>query len=307
MNFFKKIRFLTAFFWVRLAGFLLCLLPFSRALRLARPIGHFLFFILPKSRRMAVQNLKSAYGVEVSQKQIEQMARGSFVHLAEFGLEWLMMQKITKEADHFLIEVRNHERIHEELRTRKKGAIVIVSHTGNWEIMALMGGFLVAQPIDGSVYAVARPLKNPYLYEYAMKLRGGMGLQTIGKSGGVQETFQRLRENAIVCVLADQRVSEGSVEVNFFGRPALTTTLPAVAALRLGTPLFFNFLHRTHADRYYMEVEGPVSIEKTGQVKKDVRRLTQKIVSRIEEEIRKHPSRWLWMHNRWRPPHGQKD
>ncbi|MBI4373135.1 MAG: lysophospholipid acyltransferase family protein, partial [Candidatus Omnitrophica bacterium] len=201
----------------------------------------------------------------------------------------------------------NKERIHAELNN-KNGAIVLVCHTGNWEIMALMGGLLVARPVGTSVYAVARPLKNPYLYQYVVKLRGGMGLKTIDKSGGVRETFDKLKkENAIVCILADQRVSEGSVETIFFGRPALTTTLPVIAALRLGTPIFYNFLSRTKDLRYEMQVEGPIEIVRTGDFRTDIQANTQKFVSRIEAEIRKDPARWLWMHHRWRVPHGPKD
>ena len=256
---------------------------------------------------MALENLRAAYGNSKTETELCEIARGAFIHLAEFGIEWLRMPQMIKHPERYLIEVRQREKIHSELERRKKGAVVLVCHTGNWEIMALMGGLLVAQPAGVNVYAVARPLQNPYLYDYAMKLRGGMGLKTIDKSGGVRETFNRLKENAIVCVLVDQRVSGGSVETNFFGRPALTTSLPIVAALRLETPVFFNFLSRTEDCRYLMSVEGPLEIDKSGNAKEDISRNTQKFVDRIEAEIRKNPARWLWMHNRWRPQHGAKD
>lgn len=272
---------------------------------------------------MALENLRQAYQSKKSESEIRKVACGSFIHLAEFGIEWLRMPQMIASPERYLIGVKEMEQIHTALNQRKRGAIVLVCHTGNWEIMALMGGLFVAKPIGTSVYAVARPLKNPYLYDYAIRLRGGEGLKTIDKSGGVRETFDRLRENGIVCILVDQRVSEGSVETNFFGRPALTTTLPAVAALRLDTPIFFNFLRRTspHLNlppakagggveggciKYEMEVEGPVSIERTGNIHRDIQMNTQKFTDRIETEIRKNPARWLWMHNRWRAPHGHK-
>ena len=291
----------------RLISLTFNLLPFSLVLFLARPVGHTLFLILGKPRRTALENLRAAFPSGKSESEIQDIARKSFVHLAEFGVEWMRMPEMIHRPDRYLLEVNQKEKIYEELASKKKGAIVLVCHTGNWEIMALMGGLLVAQPIGTSVYAVARPLKNPFLYDYAMRQRGGMGLKTIDKSGGVRETFERLKENAIVCILVDQRVSEGSVEIDFFGRPALTTSLPALAALRLGTPIFFNFLHRTPDLRYVMNVEGPVPIEISGNVHRDVQVNTHKFMNRIETEIRKEPARWLWMHNRWRPKHGFKD
>ncbi|MBI4368459.1 MAG: hypothetical protein HY588_03615 [Candidatus Omnitrophica bacterium] len=307
MTTFRKISFQIQYALIRILSGFLSLLPFVLTLRLARPIGLILYSFLKRPRQTALENLRLAYPTEKSDSEIKRIAKGSFVHLVEFGVEWLRMPRIIREPSRYLVEVYQKEKIYEELR-KKRGAIVLVCHTGNWEIMALMGGMLVAEPIGNSVYAVARPLENPYLYRYALSLRGGKGLRTIAKGGGVRETFDRLRrDNAIVCILVDQRVSEGSVEVDFFHRPALTTSLPVIAALRLGTPIFYNFLYRTPDFRYEMHVEGPIPIERTGDFRKDIQTNTQKFVSRIETEIRKNPARWLWMHNRWRPRHGAKE
>lgn len=290
---------------VRFLRACLNLLPFSFTLRLARPIGILLFWVLRRSRRIALDNLKQAYGSEKSEFEIRKIAQESFVRLAEFGAEWLRMTQIAKDPMRYL-GIRGVEEIHSALK-EEKGAMLLVSHTGNWEIMALIVGLLIAKPVGASIYALARPLKNFYLYEHSLRLRGLMGLKSIQKIGGVRETFNRLKENGIVSTLVDQRVGEGGVEVNFFHRPALTTSLPAVAALRLDTPLFFVFCHRTSDLRFIMEVEGPVEIEKTGDIKRDIRVNTQRFNDRIEAEIRKDPARWLWMHNRWRTRHGAKD
>lgn len=300
----KKAVYWVEYAFIRFLVFLFNLLPLSVTLKFAKPLGSFFFLVLGKTRGMAFENLKKAFP-EKSESEINQIAHGTFRHLAEFGIEWLSMPKMIRNPERYLVTVHHGDQVQAAIK-RGKGAIVLVCHTGNWEIMALMGGLLVAKPIGAKVYAVARPLKNPYLYNYAVKLRGSFGLETIDKSGGVQGVLGALKSNSIVCVLIDQRVSEGSIEVNFFGRPALTTSLPAIAALRLGTPVFFNFLDRTPNFRYEMRVEGPIPIEKTGNVKEDIIKNTQNFVDRIETEIRRNPAHWLWMHNRWRPAHGAK-
>jgi len=255
---------------------------------------------------MAIQNLKYAFP-EKSEKEIMAIAKGSFVYLAEFGIEWLTLPQMIKHPKRYLIEaVPGGEKIRSELK-KKKGAIVLVTHSANQEVMALIMGGLI-KSFGSQVYAVARPLKNPHLYRHVVKLRAGQNLQTIDKSGGVRETFDRLKkENAVVCILIDQRISEGSIETHFFGRPALTTSLPIIAALRLETPVFFSFLYQNQDLRYEMKIEGPLVIQKTGDFKKDIAVNTQNFVDRIEEEIRKQPAHWLWMHNRWRVAHGAKD
>ena len=290
---------------IRFFGFLLRLFPLSVLLWLARPVGNFLFLALGRSRRTALENLRQAYGSEKSEPEIRAIARETFVYLAEFGAEWLSLAKIAKRPERYLA-IRGVEKIHAALKEKKRGAILLVSHSGNWEIMALIGGLLIAKPVKATIYALARPLKNPYLYQYVLNLRGLTGLKSISKTGAVRQTLKRLKENGILCLLIDQRVSEGSVEAEFFGREALTTSLPAIAAIRLGTPIFHVFLHRTRDLRYVMDVEGPVPIEITKDPEEDIRTNTQRFNDRLEADIRKDPTQWLWMHNRWRVRHGTK-
>lgn len=297
---FKKISYFLEYALIRFLGIFLNLLPFPFVLRLARPVSALLFRFFKRSQRIAIalDNLRRAYGSEKSESEIQKIALESFIGLLEFGMEWLRMPQIAGDPGRYL-GIRHVDRIHAALH-RKKGALLLVSHNGNWEIMALIAGLWIAKPVQVPIYALARPLKNPYLYRYILRLRGLTGLRSIDRAGGVRETFARLRENSIVSLLVDQRVSEGSVEAEFFGQEALTTALPAIAALRLGTPVFFVFVRRTPELRYVMEVEGPLPIEMTGNPKRDVQTNTQRFNDRLEAEIRKDPSRWLWMHNRWR-------
>ncbi len=291
---------------IRIVGRLINLLPLSLALRLARPVGIFLFWFLKRSRRIALENLRHAYGSEKSEAEIKKVAQESFVHLAEFGIEWLRMPEIAKNPERYL-GIEHVERIHDALKNKKRGALLFVSHNGNWEIMALIAGQLIAKPVGAAMYALARPLKNLYVYQEVIRRRGLTGLMSISKIGAVSETFDRLKENGIVSMLVDQRVSEGSVLATFFGRKALTTGLPALAARRLGTPVFFVFLRRTPGLRYIMGVEGPFPVETSKNPQRDVEVNTQRFNDRIEAEIRKNPAHWLWMHNRWRLASEPKD
>ena len=299
MPFFKKLSYFLEYLTIRLLAFLLNLLPFSVLMRLARPMGAALFYLLGRSRRRALKHLKLAYPDEKSDREIRAIAKESFVRLAEFGTGWLRMSRIAQNPGRYLA-IHGVEKIHRAFREKKKGAILLVSHVGNWEVMALIAGTLIARPVGASIYAVARPLKNEWLYRYVLRMRGLTGLKSIEKVGGMQETLSRLRENGIVSILIDQRIREGSIPSKFFGREALTTCLPALAARRLGTPVFHIFINQRPDLRYCMEVEGPVPLETSGDLRHDLEINTQRFNDRIEQEIRKDPSHWLWMHNRWR-------
>ena len=289
---------------IRIISWVICLIPFRMALAIAKPVGRILFLVSNRAREMARLNLKHAFP-EKNESEIESILKESFVHLAEFGIEWLKMPEMIAHPKEYLVdEIAGKDQIFAELK-KKKGAIVLITHTANWEVMALIMGGMLQQ--TSPVYAVARSFKNKYLYRHAMKLRSGQGLETINKVGGVRETFNQLRkENAVVCMLIDQRISEGGVEVDFFGRLALTSSLPVIAALRLGTPVFFSFIERRKDLRYEMRLEGPLILNRTEDFKSNILSNTQNFVLRVEEEIKNNPPRWLWMHNRWRVPHGPK-
>lgn len=264
-----------------------------------------LFWGLRKYREVALENLTQAFRAEKSPSQIREMAFESFVYLAEIAVGWFRMPFLARYSDRYLA-VRNAGAMHREIRERKRGAMLLVSHAGNWEIMALIAGLLIAEPIGTPMHALARPIKNPYLYDRILHLRGLTGLKSIRKIGAVRKALRSLKRNEIVSLLVDQRINEGSVEVTFFGRNALTTSLPALAALRLDTPIFFGHLEQTPDLRFTLVLEGPLPIQKTGDLHEDIRTNTQRFNDQVEADIRRNPGRWLWMHNRWRTRDGAK-
>lgn len=301
----RRIGYFAEYALIRLLGSLINLLPFPAAFSFARGAGNLLYYLLPPHREKALENLREAFKEEKSEAEIRQIAKESFVYLAEFTVGWLRMPVIAKHPERYL-GIQGVEKIWQGLE-KKNGALLLVSHGGHWEIAALIVGLLVAKPVGTTIHALARPLKNPYLYDYVLRLRGLTGLRSISKFGAVRATFERLKKNEIVSLLIDQRVGEGSVDVKFFHRPALTTGLPAVAALRLGTPVFFLFIERQPGPRYVMTVEGTPPLENTGEIERDIQTNTQRFNDRLETKIRENPGHWLWMHNRWRAQHGAKD
>lgn len=283
---------------IRLIGSCINLFPFRAALAFAKPFGNLLFHILPKQRNRALSNLRHAFGKEKSEEEISEIAKGSFVFLVEFAIEWLRIPALCKSADQYF-SVRNVKLVHDAFK-EKKGVIFLVSHSSNQEIMAVITAYLITRPVNAEVYAVARPVKNHVLYDFIVRVRGIFGTKIIDKQGAVRETLKQLKRNAIVAILIDQRVAEGQT-TRFFGRPAITTSLPAMAAVRYESPVFYVSLSRTPDLKFVFDIK-PVPVKITGNQSKDVEIATQEFNDLLESEIRKSPSHWLWMHNRWRMP-----
>jgi KDO2-lipid IV(A) lauroyltransferase len=95
--------------------------------------------------------------------------------------------------------------------------------------------------------------------------------------------------------MIDQRVSEGE-KVNFFDKPALTTTLPAQLASKYDLKIIPVFIKRLENDKFIMEFQKEID-PKNFNNKLD---LTKELNNVLEKMIIKNPNQWIWTHNRWK-------
>ncbi len=268
---------------------LINLLPFSVAVTLSRWIGRGLFFGITKRRLITLQSLRLAYP-EKSEEEIRQIGMESFMNMVQFGMEFARFPKLLKENK---FDFEGKGIIHELLKL-KKGIIVIVAHITNWEAVAINCGKFFPSA------AIGRPLKNRYFYEHVRYLRGLTGTTSIDKSGAIREVLKELKKNKLVGFLIDQHERQGAVRVNFFGKPCMTSSLPARIASKWNIPVVTCFCYRDSKGNLITKAEGPIPIVSTENEEEDILTNTQAIVGAIEKEVRKRPGEWLWMHRRWR-------
>ena len=95
--------------------------------------------------------------------------------------------------------------------------------------------------------------------------------------------------------MIDQRLSEGE-RVNFFGKPALTTTLPAQLALKYNLSIIPVFIERINNSNFRLEFSDEITPNKFN----DKIELTRKLNEILEKMIEKNPYEWIWTHDRWK-------
>ena len=95
--------------------------------------------------------------------------------------------------------------------------------------------------------------------------------------------------------MIDQRVSEGE-KISFFGKKALTTTLPAQLSLKLNVDIVPVYIERTKNNNFIIEFKRPVSHKKF----KNKTELSEELNRILEKMIIKNPYQWIWTHNRWK-------
>jgi len=103
-----------------------------------------------------------------------------------------------------------------------------------------------------------------------------------------------------VAMLIDQHMhSPDAIYVDFFERPAATTSMLAALALRTGAVVIPVFALQLPGGRYRYIYEHPVEAP-SPESPDAVRELTQRCTDVLEMYVRRHPEFWLWMHRRWR-------
>ena len=262
---------------------------------IGRALGDACWRGMPRYRKVAMANLRRAYGHEWDETRIESCARASFRHtgmtLAEF---FLREPRIT--AEEIDREVRFEGQEHYDAAfARGKGSLLVTAHYGNWE---MMGPRLARAGYQ--VNAISRTADDPALERMIESIRTRSGLKQIPRRQAAREGLGALRRNEILAILLDQNTLEGGVFVPFFGYPASTATGPAVFSLKTGAAIVPTFCIREPDGSHTMRAWEPILPQPTGNRSLDVYHLTAAITHVIEQQIREQPELWLWLHNRWK-------
>lgn len=289
--------------WVLQAGGLVllvlpvALMPYHLAVALGKGLGLLIHDIWSSRRRIAVENVRTAValGALPSTLDPEQVVRDFFRHL---GLSIIELVKIyCGFGQHILDRVRIEGREHfDEAKRSGKGILFITGHCGNWEIMALVTG-LRCEPVS----VVARAQNNPYLNRLVAWVRAKYGNSIIYKQGALKAILSELRHNRTVGILMDQAVfpNEGFV-IDFLGRPAWTTKMPALIGRKTGAAMLSAFIHR-EGDGQVIRFSPPFVLDgSSGEGDEALRADTKQLSQYIEDNIRAYPSEWLWIHRRWK-------
>ncbi len=246
--------------------------------------------------KLARENLRAAYPDKTAE-QIEALIRAMWDNLGRVMAEYAHLDKIRWKTAKPRIEVSGVEHI-AEAQARGRGVLLVSAHFANWEVMPIIGHEL---GLPGA--AVVRPANNPYVNRWLDRLRLRNGMPEIIAKGaaGTRRIFTLLRKGECICIMVDQRVSEG-IPAPFFGRDALTTPAPAALALKLGAAVLPITNVRTGGAHFHFRAHPPIEPPNTGDPERDLVTYTAAINAFMETQVREHPEQWLWIHRRWVDP-----
>ena len=276
-------------------------LPRPVVLALGRGLGRLAYRISPRHRRIALGNLETAFGREKTARERAAIARASFAHFGQVTLETIKFAHFSRARVLELIDIEGREHLERAL-AGGKGVLAFSAHYGNWETM------IPALSPMGPFHVIARQLDNRLVDRRLAAVRTRMGGVIIDKMGAARPITRVLKRGGIIAILIDQNVLRSqAVFVDFFGRPAATTPGPASFHILTGAPLLPVFC-RPQGRRHVWTILPPPEISLSGRREEDVLKITRICTKMIEDQIRRAPEWWLWMHKRWNTrPAGEKN
>jgi KDO2-lipid IV(A) lauroyltransferase len=268
-------------------------LPDAAVSALGSAIG-LAFYTLDRShRRVALTNLEQCFPNRPASER-RAIARGAFKHFGQVLLKLLTFSALTPEQMMARSEYEGDERVRLAY-AKGKGILFFTGHFGFWELHALAHGVKL-RPIG----VLARALDNARLNDLLERVRTGTGNHVIYRHGAVRRVMKTLAAGEGVAMLIDQHMhSPDAIWVNFFRRPAATTSTLAALALRTGAAVIPVFAHPLPGGRYKFVYESPVE-PPAPDAPDAIVEFTQRCTDVLEMHVRKHPELWLWMHRRWR-------
>lgn len=173
-----------------------------------------------------------------------------------------------------------------------RGAVCALPHSGNWD----MAGVWFTQT-RGTFTTVAERLEPESLYRRFVRYRESLGFEVLPLSGGERPPFEvlcdRLRDNGLVCLMADRDLTRTGVEVDFFGEVTRMPAGPAKLAIATGAALlpvhcWFD------GDGWGFEVFPPLDCGSG-----DVGAVTQALADRFAANIAAQPEDWHMLQPQW--------
>ncbi len=269
-------------------------IPRSIWLSFCGRLGVLVYRLMPETRGLTTRHLGMAYP-EKSDAEIKKLAKQVFVMLGKNGGDILRSTRIKNlEQLNNVLVTQGYEHF-EKANAKGKGVIFLTCHIGAFDMqvtnMAMRG-------LNPNI--IGTPLKDERLNNLLWNYRNGHGAVAIARGKETFRMIKVLKSGGSVALLIDQDTKVKTVFVDFFGMPAATPVGATMMAMKTGAAVVPTYIHLGEDGMQHMHILPEIEMRITDDELADQVFNTQQLTSFIEETIRKHPTQWVWMHERWK-------
>ena len=200
----------------------------------------------------------------------------------------------------FEVQLEADDELVTRLRDPGKGAILLTSHQGNWQVaMTVLG------ELEKAVHLVMVPDENPSIQELLYPEGGAGNVSVISPEqylGGVIEIMNALKKGHVVSIMGDRRYGARAVEVDFLGDKAWFPYSAFSLAASAECPLVVLRTNKASTYRYVVDMTHVLYPRLEGRRDRveQLRPWVQEFVNLTQEFLEEHPYQCFLFRDIWK-------
>lgn len=270
--------------------FLIASLPFP-LLYFVSDCCYYLIRLVGYRRKVVLRNLRNSFP-EKTDAEIVTIANDFYRFLCDLFLETLKTMSITEEELKRRCTFAKLEWI-STLHRNNRSMIVVMGHSGNWEWAG--SAFALATPY--TLLGAYRPLENRFFDRMMLRLRTRFGMRLVPAPNILRQMVATRNEVTATALIADQTPrKKDAYWMEFLHQDTPIFTGPEKLAKKFNYPVVFMNIRRRK--RGYYDIDAELLFDNPVQTAEG--EITEAFTRRLEAEIRRQPTYWLWSHKRWK-------
>lgn len=196
----------------------------------------------PRQLRANLARVLRYAGVEPTEERLDAVTEAGLRSYARYWCEAFRLPGMDPAELHAAVDPTVGGVAHlERALANGRGVLAALTHSGNWDVAGVwLLRALAARGEPATFVTVVERLQPDSLYNRFVAYRESLGFEVLAADGGprmVATLAARLRQNRVVCLLADRELTDGGIEVDLCGEPARLPGGPARLAARTGAAL----------------------------------------------------------------------
>ncbi len=264
-------------------------LPYRTQMSMGSCAGRIIFFYARGRRAIAAKNLALCFP-ELTNAERRKLLRAHFTSLGRALFESGLAYWAADERLRPLAKISGLDNLQASL-SRGHGVILIAGHFTAMELCGRLLG------LEADYDAVIRPFSNPEIDAIVHSGRHRAFKSAIPKKR-FRQVLKKLKANRVVLIMVDQATTASNkVMAPFFSIPAATSVNAARIAKKTGAAMLpLVGLREPDLSGYRVEIGKPLAAFPTGDSMADATRTN----SLIEEQVRRAPEQYYWIHRRFK-------
>ncbi len=286
----QNVGYYTLLGFAKLVGYL----PYFVLYRLLAPFIYFVLYRVVGYRlRVVRRNLSNSFP-EKSEKELRDIERKFYRHLAEVFVDVIDMTSMSPEELKRRMRIENMEQTDGEIGT--SNWIAALAHFGEWEYFSV---YAIDHPYHN--IGVYHPLSSKVMDRFMLYIRRRFGMEVAPMNSLARPVLKNLKagEQMALGLIADQRpriVDSDKIWRKFLNQDARFFGGIGNYAKRFGMMVYTLDIEKIKPSHYkcrFIQLyDGKEDITEE--------EIMNRYVAKTEEFIRRRPELWLWSHDRWK-------